>query len=58
MQIVRWLEEPGVDFVEVSGGNYESAAMMQSPDQFKESNVRQSTLEREAYFIEFADKVQ
>lgn len=43
------LAEAGMDFVEISGGNYESPAMV-SP--------RESTRAREAYFLAFAEAVR
>lgn len=46
-QVVRWLNELAVDLIEVSGGTYESQAMQGRP-------ADQRTLEREAYFLEFA----
>lgn len=48
--VLAMLEKEGVDFVEVSGGNYESPAMMM--------NERESTQRREAYFLEFAEKAR
>lgn len=49
MEAIEALVDGGVEFVEVSGGTYESPAMM---------NARKSTREREAYFLEFAEKVR
>ncbi|MFZ1742216.1 MAG: 2,4-dienoyl-CoA reductase, partial [Pontixanthobacter sp.] len=46
-QVVEWLKGQGLDFVELSGGSYESPAMQGSP-------AEGSTSEREAYFINFA----
>lgn len=46
-QVVRWLNELAVDLIEVSGGTYESQAM-------QGRTADQRTLEREAYFLEFA----
>lgn len=51
MQVIQWLDEAGMDLIEVSGGTYERAAMVGT--QHKES-----TLNREAYFIEFIKKVR
>lgn len=45
--VVRWLNELGVDLVEVSGGSYESPAMQGTPQ-------RESTRMREAFFLDFA----
>ncbi|WP_284124128.1 NADH:flavin oxidoreductase/NADH oxidase family protein [Parerythrobacter aestuarii] len=46
-QVVEWLNGKGVDFVELSGGSYESPAMQGNPQEG-------STGQREAYFIDFA----
>jgi len=51
MQVIQWLDEAGMDMIEVSGGTYERAAMVGT--QHKES-----TIKREAYFIEFIKKVR
>jgi 2,4-dienoyl-CoA reductase-like NADH-dependent reductase (Old Yellow Enzyme family) len=48
MQVVAALEGAGVDLLEVSGGNYQSPAMMGSA----------STRAREAYFLEYAAQVR
>lgn len=53
-QVVEWLNLLDVDFIEVSGGSYESAAMMGMADDPR----AQSTREREMYFIEFAKDIQ
>ncbi len=50
-QVVLWLNDLGVDLVELSGGSYEAPAMQgQSRDG--------RTLAREAYFLEFAQDIQ
>lgn len=48
--VVKTLAEEGVDLIEISGGNYESPAMMGA--------AKRSTKEREAYFLAFAEKVR
>ncbi|WP_368502218.1 DJ-1/PfpI family protein [Corynebacterium sp.] len=49
-QVVHMLGELGVDLVEVSGGSYESPAM--------QGETRdQHTLDREAYFLKFAEEI-
>lgn len=49
-QVVGWLNELKVDFVELSGGSYEAPAMQgQTRDE--------RTLAREAYFLDFAAQV-
>lgn len=53
-QVVDWLNAETVDFIELSGGSYESAAMAGAA----ESDNPSSTLLREIYFIEFAKILQ
>ena len=52
----RWLEAAGVDLLEISGGSYESPAMMGATGVGAdcEQPVKPSTAAREAYFFEFA----
>lgn len=50
MQVIQQLEKEGIDLIEISGGTYEAPAMM--------GNRKSSTKKREAYFIEFAEKVR
>lgn len=52
-QVVTWLNDESIDFVEISGGNYESAAMAGLPTDRELS----STLSRELYFIDFAKEI-
>ena len=49
-RVVEWLNAEAVDLVELSGGSYESAAMMGMADDGRLS----STAVREMYFIDFA----
>jgi 2,4-dienoyl-CoA reductase-like NADH-dependent reductase (Old Yellow Enzyme family) len=56
MQVARWLDEAGVDLLEVSGGNYESPAMAGSGE--LPTGQRQSSRDREAYFIEYARRIR
>lgn len=56
MTVAQWLEEDGIDFLEISGGTYEQPRMMdidgmEAPD---EDDRPESTKEREAYFLDFA----
>lgn len=50
LDVIRSLE--GIDLLEISGGTYESAAM------FEEKNKAESTRKREAFFLEFAERVR
>lgn len=49
VQVVQKLSEMGIDFIEVSGGNYESPQMLSAKD---------STRKREAFFIDYAEKAR
>lgn len=49
VQVVQKLSEMGIDFIEVSGGNYESPQMLAAKD---------STRKREAFFIDYAEKAR
>jgi len=51
MRVIQALQEDGIDLIEVSGGNYENPSMTGS-------GAKQSTLKREAYFLEYAEKAQ
>jgi len=54
-QVVEWLNAESVDFVELSGGSYESSAMMgNSTDGRMEPT---STQKREAYFLDFVPQI-
>lgn len=52
MDVVAALAAEGLDLLEVSGGTYESPAMTDGGAQ------RESTRRREAYFLEYAEKVR
>ena len=52
-QVVDWLGGEALDFVELSGGNYESAAMMG----LAADGRAQSTKEREMFFLDFAKDI-
>jgi 2,4-dienoyl-CoA reductase-like NADH-dependent reductase (Old Yellow Enzyme family) len=53
MAVVESLPAGTVDLLEISGGTYESAAMMGAT-----RALRASTREREAYFLDYASKVR
>lgn len=50
--VIQNLEELSVDLLEISGGTYENAEFLLA------SNIRESTKKREAYFLDFANKVR
>ena len=51
MQVVQLLDAEGMDLIEVSGGTYEQPAMMGA-------EVKESTKQREAYFMDYVAKVR
>jgi 2,4-dienoyl-CoA reductase-like NADH-dependent reductase (Old Yellow Enzyme family) len=51
MAVVAALDEAGIDLLEVSGGTYERTEMF-------DNGSRASTQQREAYFLEYAEKVR
>ncbi|PCJ52972.1 MAG: NADH oxidase [Candidatus Hydrogenedentota bacterium] len=51
MEVVKALADAGIDQIEISGGTYESPAMVGQ-------DIKESTLKREAYFLEYAEKVR
>ncbi len=54
-QVVLWLNDAGIDLLEVSGGTYEQLECLKVRDP---NEVRDSTLEREAIFLEYAKKLK
>jgi 2,4-dienoyl-CoA reductase-like NADH-dependent reductase (Old Yellow Enzyme family) len=50
LEVIRELDDRGIDLLEISGGTYEAPAMA--------GNVADSTRSREAYFLEFAERVR
>lgn len=55
LAVIEALASEGIDLVEISGGNYENPAMAKGAEG---GEVKQSTLAREAYFLEFAERVR
>jgi len=60
LQVVRWLEEDGVDLIEISGGTYEQPKLMgiEGVEDEDPQDVAPSTAAREAYFVDFAKAMQ
>jgi 2,4-dienoyl-CoA reductase-like NADH-dependent reductase (Old Yellow Enzyme family) len=57
LQVAQWLEEDGIDLLEISGGTYEQPRLLgveglEAPEE--QAGVAASTLAREAYFVDFA----
>jgi len=51
MEVVKALANAGIDLIEISGGTYESPSMVGH-------KVKDSTLKREAYFLDYIEKVR
>lgn len=49
IQVVQKMSELGMDFIEISGGNYESPEML---------SAKESTQKREAFFLDYAEKAR
>ncbi len=49
LQVVQKMAELGIDFIEISGGNYENPEML---------SVKDSTRKREAFFLDYAEKAR
>lgn len=59
VEVVAALAEAGIDLVEISGGTYESPAMMGGADGGDAHAPRRaSTAAREAYFLDYAERVR
>jgi len=60
LQVARWLNNEGVDLLEISGGSYEQPAMMdlEGLEARHEETKRASTLAREAYFLTYAEEIR
>lgn len=57
--VAGWLQQAGVDFIEVSGGNYEQPRMIDFDRKDPlAANKRESTRRREAYFLDFVPKLR
>jgi 2,4-dienoyl-CoA reductase-like NADH-dependent reductase (Old Yellow Enzyme family) len=52
IETIRALEVAGIDLIEISGGTYEAPVMTGAQQR------RESTIKREAYFLEFAEKAR
>ncbi|MBL0924516.1 MAG: NADH:flavin oxidoreductase/NADH oxidase family protein [Sphingomonadaceae bacterium] len=56
LHVARWLQDGGVDLIEISGGTYEQPKLLgiEGLEAEEDQNVSLSTLAREAYFVDFA----
>lgn len=60
LQVAQWLEDGGIDLIEISGGTYEQPKLVgiAGLEEEEQQNVKQSTRMREAYFVDFAIAMQ
>lgn len=60
LQVAQWLEQAGVDLIEISGGTYEQPKLLgvEGVEEEEPQQVKQSTALREAYFVDFAKAMQ
>lgn len=56
LQVIEWLNEEGIDFLEISGGSYEQPKMMDIEGTQPAEEQRASTKAREAYFLQYAEE--
>ncbi len=58
LAVIGWLNEEGVDFLEISGGSYEQPRMMDidGMEAPVEERLGATTVRREAYFLQFAEE--
>lgn len=56
LDTIRALADAGMDLIEISGGTYEAPAM--TGVKTHQEPVKESTRQREAYFLEFAEKAR
>ena len=64
-QVAKWLSDEKIDLLEISGGTYEQIKLLghtgeksdiENPE--VDRNIRESTRQREAYFLEYAKTIQ
>lgn len=54
IQVFKAIDDAGIDLIEISGGTYEAPAMAGA----KAEQRKASTIAREAYFLDFAEKIR
>jgi len=54
IEVIKKLEDSGIDLLEISGGTYEKVVFFLMNGE----NTKESTKSREAYFLDFAEKVR
>ena len=54
ISVFKAIDEAGIDLIDISGGTYEAPAMAGA----KSNQRKESTIAREAYFLDFAEKIR
>ena len=54
ISVFKAIDEAGIDLIEISGGTYEAPAMAGA----KSNQRKERTIAREAYFLDFAEKIR
>lgn len=59
IRVVQWLNAESVDLLEISGGNYEQPVLLgNTGDAATATPQRESTKKREAYFLDYAERIR
>lgn len=60
LQVARWLQDGGIDLIEISGGTYEQPKLLgiEGLESEEPQAVAATTLAREAYFVDFAQAMK
>lgn len=57
IQVAQWLGELNIDLLEISGGTYENLVFLESDHRDGGDHRRESTRQREAFFLEYAESI-
>ncbi len=60
LRVVQWLNAESIDLLEISGGNYEQPTLLghTGDDATAAAPLKESTRKREAYFLEYAERIR
>lgn len=58
LRLVEWINQEGIDLLEISGGSYEQPRLLGYEGADETRPEKSSTLAREAYFLEYARQVR
>ena len=58
MQVAQWLEQEKLDLLEISGGTYEQLSFFGTEKQNQQNEMAESTRLREAYFLDYAERLR